>query len=68
MKLSAQPADIHVMRRTLKLLGLISIATAAGAAAARRALAADPDERQAADPVSQELRHALQRFENRFGS
>ncbi|MBT8247071.1 MAG: hypothetical protein HKO82_03100 [Acidimicrobiia bacterium] len=61
------------MRRTLKLLGLIGAASAAAVAAARRT--ASPTVADAALPparplpsVSQELRQALSRFDERFGA
>ena len=66
-------ADTSTMRRTLTFLGLIGVVTAAGVAAARRTL---PGPRPAVHPfpvhplpsVSEELRHALYRFEERFGA
>ncbi len=60
------------MRRTLKILGLIGMATAAGVAAAKRATPesspADFDTIDAIPNVSHELRQALNRFEERFGT
>jgi hypothetical protein len=58
------------MRRTLKLLGLVGVVTAAGAAATRRVMAARPGPSpvQGLPSVTSELRHALDRFEERFGA
>ncbi len=63
------------MKRTLKLLGLIGVATAAGVAAVR---AVFPETEGDAEPrpptvhglpsVTQELRQALHQFEERFGA
>ncbi|MDH3538387.1 MAG: hypothetical protein OEP52_00165 [Acidimicrobiia bacterium] len=55
------------MKRTLKLLGLIGVVGAAGVAAARRALPG-PEPTAVLTSVSQELRQALHRFEERFGA
>ena len=57
------------MRRTLKALGLIGVTTAAGVAAVKRLLQADDPPAHIArvsSNVSQELRQALNRFEDRF--
>jgi hypothetical protein len=57
------------MKRTLKLLGLIGVVGAAGVAAARRALPGpEPTPVLPLPSVSQELRQALHRFEERFGA
>lgn len=60
------------MRRTLKMLGLVGVATAAGVAAAKQ-LASNHSPEDLETPtampnVSQELRQALHRFEERFGT
>ncbi|MBT8202206.1 MAG: hypothetical protein HKN74_03580 [Acidimicrobiia bacterium] len=60
------------MRRTLKVLGLVGVATATGVAAARRSWRSV--HREGLEPptelntVSIELRQALHRFEERFGA
>ena len=61
------------MRRTLKLLGLIGAASAAAVAAARQKAspagsAATPPPVHALPSVTQELRQALSRFDERFGA
>lgn len=61
------------MKRTLKFLSLLGVASAAGVAAARRILPRHGDEVappvvQGLPSVSQELRQALNRFEERFGA
>lgn len=59
------------MRRTLKILSLIGVATAAGVAAAKRIASEDGADFDMLDPVpnvTQELRQALIRFEERFGT
>jgi len=55
------------MKRTLKLLGLIGVASAAAVAAAKRMLPGPAPAPVIPLPsVSQELRQALHRFEERF--
>lgn len=58
------------MRRTLRVLGLIGVVTAAGAAAVRRMATGAPDRAEVTNlnPVSDELQQALSRFEERFGT
>ena len=60
------------MRRTLKVLGLIGVTAATGVAAARRLLQPVQDPVRTGDGevhnVSNELRRALSRFEDRFGT
>jgi len=57
------------MKRTLKLLGLIGVVSAAGVAAAKRALPGPEPTPVLPHPnVSLELRRALHRFEERFGA
>ena len=58
------------MRRTLKLLGVVGVIAAAGVAATRRAVAARPGPSpvQGLPSITSELRHALERFEERFGA
>jgi hypothetical protein len=57
------------MKRTLKLLGLIGVASAAAVAAAKRTLPGPAPAPVIPLPsVSQELRQALRRFEERFGA
>ena len=69
--MTAGPADTCCMRRTLKVLGLVGVATATGVAAARRGWRTVHREGLAPtelNPVSVELRQALHRFEERFGA
>ena len=64
-------ADTYHMNRTLKLLGIVGVVTAAGAAAIKRALPGPSIAAHAVHPlptVSHELRQALHRFEERFGA
>jgi hypothetical protein len=64
-------ADTYCMNRTLKLLGIVGVVTAAGMAAIKRALPGPSIEPYAVHPlptVSHELRQALHRFEERFGA
>ena len=57
------------MKRTLQLLGLIGVVGAAAVAAAKRALPGpEPAPVLPLPSVSQELRQALYRFEERFGA
>ena len=60
------------MRRTLKVLGLVGVATATGVAAARRSWRSvhrdGPGPPTELSTVSVELRQALHRFEERFGA
>ena len=59
------------MRRTLKILSLIGVATAAGVAAAKRIAPTDGSDLERLEPlpdVGHELRQALSRFEERFGT
>ena len=58
------------MRRTLKLLSIVGVAAAAGVAAVRRIHPEVVPEVVDLSPsnVSQELRQALSRFEERFGT
>jgi hypothetical protein len=56
------------MKRTLKLLGLIGVVSAAGVAALKRTLPGpEPTPVLPLPSVSHELRQALHRFEERFG-
>ena len=62
-------ADTRGMKRTLKLLSLIGVVSAAGLAAAKRSLPGpEPAPVLPMPNVSQELRQALHRFEERFGA
>jgi len=69
--LSGCRADTYLMNRTLKLLGIVGVVTAAGMAAIKRALPGPSIATHTVHPlptVSHELRQALHRFEERFGA
>jgi hypothetical protein len=59
------------MRRTLKVLGLIGVTAAAATATVKRVVCSGDAAQTLAKPpftLSQELRQALDRFEDRFGT